>query len=73
MRSWSLKKSFVEKLNGLEIKKFSINNKIISLAGGTTSTQLDTNAWKQANPEGFENVLKDYSKTVTRGKYLLIK
>lgn len=69
----SLKKSFVEKLNGLEIKKFSINNKIISLAGGTTSTQLDTNAWKQANPEGFENVLKDYSKTVTRGKYLLIK
>lgn len=69
----SLKKSFVEKLNGLEIKKFSINNKIISLAGGTTSTQLDTNAWKQANPEGFENVLKDFSKTVTRAKYLLIK
>lgn len=69
----TLKKAFVEKLNGLKIRKFSINDKIISLAGGTTSTQLDTNAWKQANPEGFENILKDYSKTVTRAKYLLIK
>lgn len=69
----SLKKSFVDKLNNLEIKKLSVDNKVLSLAGGITSTSLDINAWKQGNPQSYENVLKDFSKTTTRAKYLLIR
>lgn len=73
VRLKALREKLLAEMQTSQIRKIQVGDNFVTATSGSSYQSLDTKAWKEAEPDLYQEVFEKYAKTTNKSASLLVK